>query len=152
MSDLPTAPPAFDSSAPSVKPSVGRGADVGASCGLVLLELIAVAVIVVVWPFLDQFDLDPATDNESPSLWRYLPALGAVGVLAFAAAVIASRARATVTAVSQGAMAVLVVLGFFAGAALQSHEDEKNLPVPAPTGPVGCRSGGDSGECARYGG
>ncbi|MEU0522189.1 DUF6234 family protein [Streptomyces niveus] len=152
MSDLPIAPPAFDSSDPSVKPPVERGADVGVSCGLVLLELIALAVIVVLWPFLDHFNLDPATNVEPRSLWRYLPALGAVGVLAFAAAVIASRARATVTAVSQGAMAVLIAFAFFAGAALQSHQDEKERPVPAPTGPVGCRSGGDNSECARYGG
>lgn len=149
MSDLPSAPPVFDS---SVKPPVERGADVGVSCGLIFLQLIALAVIVVVWPFLDHFDLDPATSVEPASIWRYLPALGAVGVLAFVAAVIASRARATVTAVSQGAMAVLVALAFFAGAALQSHEDEKERPVPAPTGPVGCRSGGDNSECAQYGG
>ncbi|MFB8348954.1 DUF6234 family protein [Streptomyces niveus] len=152
MSHLPIAPPAFDSSDPSVKPPVGRGTDVGVSCGLVLLELIALAVIVVLWPFLDHFNLDPATNVEPRSLWRYLPALGAVGVLAFAAAVIASRARATVIAVSQGAMAVLIAFAFFAGAALQSHQDEKERPVPAPTGPVGCRSGGDNSECARYGG
>ncbi|TXL89837.1 hypothetical protein EW053_12450 [Streptomyces sp. IB2014 016-6] len=152
MSDLPIAPPALDSAGPSVKPPVQRGADVGVSCGLVLLELIALAVIVVLWPFFDHFDLDPATSVESHSLWRYLPALGAVGVLAFVAAVIASRARATVTAVTQGVMAVLVVFAFFAGAALQSHQDEKERPVPAPTGPVGCRSGGDNTECARYGG
>ncbi|WP_405792078.1 DUF6234 family protein [Streptomyces sp. NBC_01506] len=149
MSNLPVAPPAFDA---SVNSRVGRGPDVGITCGLVFLELIAVAVIVVVWPFLDHFDLDPATSVESVSLWRYLPALGGVSVLAFAGAVIASRARATVTAVSQGSMAVLVALVFFAGAALQSHEDEKNRPVPAPTGPVGCRSGGDNSECERYGG
>ncbi|MFD6993921.1 DUF6234 family protein [Streptomyces sp. NPDC059943] len=152
MSDLPIAPSAFDSSDSSVRPPVGRGADVGVSCGLVLLELIALAVIVVLWPFFDHFDLDPATSIESHSLWRYLPALGGVGVLAFVAAVIASRARATVTAVSQGAMAVLIVFAFVAGAALQSHQDEKDRPVPAPSGPVGCRSGGDNSECARYGG
>lgn len=152
MSDLPIAPPVFDSSGSSVKPPVQRGADVGVSCGLLVLELVAVAVIVVVWPFFDHFDLDPATSAESPSLWRYLPALGGLGVLAFAGAVIASRARATVTAVSQGAMAVLIVFAFFAGAASQSHQDEKDRPVPAPTGPVGCRSGGDNSECARYGG
>ncbi|MEV8362238.1 DUF6234 family protein [Streptomyces niveus] len=70
-----------------------RGADVGASCALVFLELLALAVIVVVWPFLDHFDLDPASDAEMVSLWRYLPALGGVAVVAFVAAVLAGRAR-----------------------------------------------------------
>ncbi|MFD3520095.1 DUF6234 family protein [Streptomyces sp. NPDC058653] len=149
MSELPVAPPAFDT---PVKRRTERGPDVGASCALVFLELIAVAVIVLLWPFFDHFDLDPATDIEPVSLWRYLPALGGVGLVAFVAAVVASRARATVTAVSQGVMAALIAFGFFAGAALQSHEDERNRPVPAPSGPVGCRSGGDNSECARYGG
>lgn len=149
MSNLPEAPPAHDA---SVKPRPGRGADVGASCALVFLELVAVAVIVVVWPFFDHFDLDPAPDAEAVSLWRYLPALGGVAVVALVAAVIAGRARATVTVVSQGSAAVLVALAFFAGAALQSYEDERSRPVPAPSGPVGCRSGGDNSECARYGG
>lgn len=149
MSNLPVAPLAFDA---SVKPRVGRGPDAGVSCALVFLELVAVAVIAVVWPFFDHFDLDPASDIGTVSLWRYLPALGGVAVVALVAAVLAGRARATVTVVSQGSMAVLVALAFFAGAALQSHEDERNRPVPAPTGPVGCRSGGDNSECARYGG
>ncbi|WP_405607759.1 DUF6234 family protein [Streptomyces sp. NBC_01511] len=149
MSELPVAPPAFDS---PVKPRPAGGPDVGVSCALVALEVIALAVIVALWPFFDHFDLDPATTIERASLWRYLPALGGVGVLACVAAVIAARGRATVTAVSQGSMAVLITLAFFAGAALQSHRDEKDRPAPAPTGPVGCRSGGDSSECARYGG
>ncbi|MFI6082865.1 DUF6234 family protein [Streptomyces sp. NPDC051217] len=149
MSDLPLAPPAFDA---SVKSRTERGPDVGASCALVFVELVAVAVIVVLWPFFDHFDLDPAASAESASLWRYLPALGGVGLVAFLAAVVASRARATVTAVSQGATALLIACAFFAGAALQSHEDERNRPVPAPSGPVGCRSGGDNSECAQYGG
>ncbi|MFD3488378.1 DUF6234 family protein [Streptomyces sp. NPDC058665] len=149
MNDLPVARPAFDG---SVKPRTERGPDIGASCALVFLELLAVAVIVVLWPFFDHFDLDPATSVDSISIWRYLPALGGVGLVAFAAAVIASRARAIVTAVSQGAMALLIALAFFAGVGLQAHEDARNRPVPAPTGPVGCRSGGDNSECARYGG
>ncbi|MFB7703963.1 DUF6234 family protein, partial [Streptomyces niveus] len=77
MSNLPVAPPAFDA---PVKARVQRGPDVGASCALVFLELLALAVIVVVWPFLDHFDLDPASDTETVSLWRYLPALGGVAV------------------------------------------------------------------------
>ncbi|WP_189107285.1 DUF6234 family protein [Streptomyces camponoticapitis] len=149
MSEPPIAPPAFDA---PVKPRPERGPDVGASCALMFVELVAVAVIVVLWPFFDHFDLDPAASVEAASLWRYLPALGGVGLVAFLAAVVASRARATVTAVSQGAMAMLIACAFFAGAALQAHEDERNRPVPAPTGPVGCRSGGDNSECARYGG
>ncbi|MGW6306611.1 DUF6234 family protein [Streptomyces niveus] len=126
MSNLPVAPPAFDA---PVKARVQRGPDVGASCALVFLELLALAVIVVVWPFLDHFDLDPASDIETVSLWRYLPALGGVAVLAFVATVLAGRARATVTVVSQGSMAVLVTLAFFAGAALQSHQDARDCPV-----------------------
>ncbi|MFE3121296.1 DUF6234 family protein [Streptomyces niveus] len=126
MSNLPVAPPAFDA---PVKARVQRGPDMGASCALVFLELLALAVIVVVWPFLDHFDLDPASDTETVSLWRYLPALGGVAVVAFVATVLAGRARATVTAVSQGAMAVLVTLAFFAGAALQAHQDARDRPV-----------------------
>ncbi|EST33247.1 DUF6234 family protein [Streptomyces niveus] len=68
-------------------------------------------MIVVVWPFLDHFDLDPASDTETVSLWRYLPALGGVAVVAFVATVLAGRARATVTVVSQ------------------AHQDARDCPV-----------------------
>ncbi|MEU9984223.1 DUF6234 family protein [Streptomyces sp. NPDC050856] len=153
MSNLPIAPPAHDA---SVKPPAGRGADVGMSCLLVFVELAALAVILIIWPFLDHFDLarDPDEPVEPVSMWRYLPAVGGVGLLALVAAVIASRARAVVTVVSQGAMAVLVTLLVFGGGTLQDRLDEHDgRPLPAPTSGVpGCRSGGSNSECAKHGG
>ncbi|MET9800146.1 DUF6234 family protein [Streptomyces sp. NPDC006368] len=150
MSNVPGPPAAFDA---SVKPRAERGADVGASCALVFVEVAALVAILVVWPFLDHFDLDPARTMEPVSLWRYLPAAGGVGVVTVTAAVIAFRAGAVVTVVSQGVMAMVVASVVFGGGALQSHEDERDRPVPAPSGGApGCRSGGDNSECTKYGG
>ncbi|MFF7370420.1 hypothetical protein [Streptomyces tricolor] len=45
--ELPTAPPAFDATAgPGPRRRADRGADIGAGCGLVLLESVALVVIV----------------------------------------------------------------------------------------------------------
>lgn len=58
--DLPVAPPAFDATTGSGRRRrADLGADIGAGCGLVVLELIALVVVLGLW-FLSGFDLDPA--------------------------------------------------------------------------------------------
>ncbi|MFF5788056.1 DUF6234 family protein [Streptomyces sp. NPDC012693] len=49
-------------------------------------------------------------------------------------------------------MAAVVAVGIAAGATAQRYEDRPGRPAPAVTGEAGCRSGGDSGECADTGG
>ncbi|MHA4773167.1 DUF6234 family protein [Streptomyces sp. MSC1_001] len=75
-----------------------------------------------------------------------------VGALATVAAVIAFRSRAVVSAYSPCFMAAVVAVGIAAGATAQRYEDRPGRPAPAVTGEAGCRSGGDSGECADTGG
>ncbi|AOT62211.1 MULTISPECIES: DUF6234 family protein [Streptomyces] len=149
MSPLPSSPPVDPGSAgPRRRERARRGPDAAAGCVLVLLELTALAVILLAWPFLDHFELDPQAPREPFTLWRYLPAVAVLGGLVLVAAVLAARARAVVTAVSQTAMGVLIAAVLLGGTALQRHEDERGRPVPAPTGGFsGCRSGGDSDEC-----
>ncbi|WP_037673986.1 DUF6234 family protein [Streptomyces griseus] len=132
--NLPVAPPAFeDAGGPGKRGRADRGADVGAGCGLVLLELIALVVIFGLW-LLSGFDLDPGTAVEIDSLWGYLAATGGIGALAVVAAAIAARAGAVVTVVSQGVMAALICLLVFGGAMVQSHEDAVCRDTPAASG------------------
>ncbi|MEU2182680.1 DUF6234 family protein [Streptomyces thermolilacinus] len=148
MRNLPSASPVAPGSAPTPRRArAARGADIAMSCALVLLELVALAAVLLVWPFLDHFELDPQAAREPFTLWDYLPAVAVLGGLVLLAAALAARARATVTVVSQLVMGVLVAGVLFGGVALQRHEDERNSPVPAPTGFTGCRSGGDSSDC-----
>ncbi|CAL9587891.1 DUF6234 family protein [Streptomyces sp. enrichment culture] len=148
MRNPPSASPVAPDPVPTPRRArADRGADIAASCALVLLELAALAVILLVWPFLDHFELDPQADRKPFTLWDYLPAVAVLGGLVLLAAVLAARARATVTVVSQLVTGVLVAAVLFGGVALQRHEDERNRPVPAPTGFTGCRSGGDLGDC-----
>lgn len=148
MSIPPSAAPVPpDSAPPPRRAGAGRGGDIASCCALVLLELLALAAILLVWPFFDHFELDPQAPRETFSLWRYLPAVGVLGALVFLAAALAARSRATVTAVSQLVMGVLIAAVLLGGAALQHREDEWHRPVPAPTGFTGCRSGGDSADC-----
>ncbi|MEU3823653.1 DUF6234 family protein [Streptomyces sp. NPDC030392] len=148
MSTPPPVPPVPpDPAVPPGPAKADRGGDIASGCALVLLELVALAAILLAWPFLDHFELDPQAPRETFSLWRYLPAVGVLGALVFLAAALAARARATVTAVSQLVMGVLIAAVLVGGAALQRHEDERSRPVPAPTGFTGCRSGGDSADC-----
>lgn len=148
--DLPSAPVAFDD---SVRPHAGRGADVGAAVGLLLLEVLVLLVIFGVW-LVTGVSLDPGRTVSPDPLWGYLVAAGVVGALAVVAAVIASRSRAVVTVWTQCFMAVVVVAGVVGGVAVQQHEDATDHPAPAPafTGEAGCRSGGDNSECAGTGG
>ncbi|MFG2606859.1 DUF6234 family protein [Streptomyces sp. NPDC048514] len=132
--NLPVAPPAFDATTgPGQRHRADRGADIGAGCGLVFLELIALAVIFGLW-FLSGFNLDPAKTVTTDSLWKYLTAAGGVGLLAIAAATIAARAGAVVTVVGQAIMAVLICVLVFGGAAAQAHQDRLCRDIPSATG------------------
>lgn len=129
-----------------------RGADIGAGCGLLVLELALLVVIFGAW-LLTGVSLDPAEQGGTAPLSGYLPWAGGVGLLAFVATVIAARAKAVITVIGQGFMAVLVAVVIAGGMAAQRHEDRLDPPATErPDTVVGCRSGGDSRECARSGG
>ncbi|GGV45356.1 DUF6234 family protein [Streptomyces spectabilis] len=146
--DLPIAPPAFDASA---RTRADTGPDVGAAVGLLVAEVLVLAGIVAVW-IASGLTFDPAADAEFDRLDGYLAASACVGGLALLATVVAIRVRAPVTAWSQGFMVVVIAAAVLAGFSYQRHEDEVRGPAPAWTGQVGCRSGGDSDECAATGG
>ncbi|MFF4018117.1 DUF6234 family protein [Streptomyces sp. NPDC001843] len=132
--NLPVAPPAFDATTgPQRSDHADRGADIGAGCGLVLLELIALVVIFGLW-FLSGFNLDPAKTVHTDSLWGYLAAAGGVAVLAVAADGVAARAGAVATVASQGVMAALICVILFGGAAAQSHQDRLCRDIPTASG------------------
>ncbi|MFJ8095777.1 DUF6234 family protein [Streptomyces griseofuscus] len=119
--DLPVAPPAFDATTgPRQRGRADLGADIGAGCGLVFLELVALAVIFGLW-FLSGFNLDPGRTVTTDSLWGYLAAAGGVGVLA-------------VAVVTQAGMAALICVLVFGGAAAQSHQDRLCRDHPSATG------------------
>ncbi|MBW1596630.1 DUF6234 family protein [Streptomyces sp. JJ38] len=123
--DLPVAPPAFDATTgPRRRRRAELAADVGAGCGLVFLELVALVAIFGLW-FLSGFNLDPAENVTADPLWGYLAAAGGVGVLAVVAAVVAVRSGAVVTASTQVAMATLICVIGGGGAAVQAYEDEQ---------------------------
>ncbi|MEV5386497.1 DUF6234 family protein [Streptomyces sp. NPDC052721] len=133
--DLPVAPPAFDATtgpAPHRR-RADRGADVGAGCGLVFLELVALVVIFGLWA-LSGWTLYTAETVTTDPLWNYLAAAGGVGVLALAAGLIAARSGAVVTAVTQAVTAALVCLIVFGGAAAQSHQDQVCRDLPSASG------------------
>jgi len=132
--NLPTAPPAFDATdGPKRHHRADLGADIGAGCTLVVLELIALVVIFSLW-FLSGFDLDPAKTVTADSLWGYLTAAGGVGVLAIVGAAIAAYARAIATVISQGVMALLICVIVFGGATMQSHQDAVCRDTPSASG------------------
>jgi steroid 5-alpha reductase family enzyme len=129
--NLPIAPPAFDATTgPRPRHRADRGADIGAGCALVVLELIALAAIFGLW-FLSGIDLDTGTTVGVDPLWGCLTAAGAVGLLTVLAAAVAARAGAVVTVVSQGVMATLVCVIVFGGTAAQSHEDAQCRRTPS---------------------
>lgn len=137
--NLPAAPPAFDATTgPGPRRRADRGADIGAGCGLVLLELITLVVIFGLW-FLSGFNLDPAKSVTTDPLWNYLAAAGGVGLLAVAAAAIAAWAGAIVTVVSQALMAALICIVVFGGVEVQFHQDQRCRDVPSA---VGCKGHG----------
>lgn len=139
--DLPVAPSAFDGvTGTGRRRRADLGADIGAGCGLVLLELIALAVIFGLW-FLAGVSLDPAESVSPEPLWNYLAAVGGVGVLAGVAAAVAARVRAWVTVVGQAVVVGLVCVVVFGGVELQSHQDRRCRDVPAATGCTGSDQG-----------
>ncbi|MFF5900239.1 DUF6234 family protein [Streptomyces argenteolus] len=148
--DLPTAPAAFDD---SVRPRAGRGADVGTAVGLLLLEVLALSGTFGVW-LMSGVSLDPSKRASPGPLEGCLLAAGVVGTLTVVAAVIAVRSRAVVTAWIQCFLAVVVVAGVTGPVTVQRHEKHTEHPAPLPvfTGEAGCRSGGDTNECAGTGG
>lgn len=132
--DLPVAPPAFDdTNGTGRRRRADLGADIGAGCGFVLLELIALVVIFGLW-FLSGFNLDPAESVSPDPLWDYLAAVGGVGVFAVVAAAVAARAGAVVTVVGQAVMVGLVCVVVFGGVALQGHQDQRCRDVPSAVG------------------
>ncbi|WP_225808148.1 DUF6234 family protein [Streptomyces spinosus] len=132
--DLPVAPPAFDATTgPGPRRRADRGADVGAGCGLVFLELVALVVIFGLWA-LSGWTFDTAETVTTDPLWNYLAAAGGVGVLALVAGLVAARAGAVVTVAGQAVMAVLVCLLVLGGAAAQSHEDQVCRDLPTASG------------------
>ncbi|MGV4981244.1 DUF6234 family protein [Streptomyces sp. NRAIS4] len=139
--NLPVAPPAFDATDdPRQRDRADTGADIGAGCGLVFLELTALAVDFGLW-FLSGFNLDPAKTVKTDSLWGYLTAAAGVAAFALVAALIAARARAFVTVVSQLVMAVLITVVVSAGALAQSHDDASRA------GGYSCHSLPDAAHC-----
>lgn len=150
---LPSAPPAFDASNDT---GADRRADITAAVGLFLLEGAVLVVVFGAW-LLSGVSFFPAggTEAEPDRLDGYLIAAGAVGLFAVLAAAAACRKRAVATAWSQGFMAALIAAAVFCGPAYpdRKQEREQERPAPASTwqGQVGCRSGGDSDECAGTG-
>ncbi|ANP51350.1 hypothetical protein J2Z21_002876 [Streptomyces griseochromogenes] len=127
-------PPAFDAGTGTRPRHRGDlGADIGAGCGLVFLELITLVSIFGVW-FLSGLNLDPAKTLHTDSLWGYLVAAGGAGVFAIAATAIAARAGAVVTVVGQGVRATLICLIVRSGATAQSHRDGFCRDMPSAAG------------------
>ncbi|MFI9809083.1 DUF6234 family protein [Streptomyces sp. NPDC052301] len=132
--NLPIAPPAFDATTgPQPRHRADRGADIGAGCGLVALELLALVAIFGLW-FLSGFELDPTRTVHTDSLWNYLAAAGGVGLLALVAAAIAARAGAVVTVVAQATTAALICVIVGGGATAQSHQDRLCHDMPSAAG------------------
>ncbi|MFI7349125.1 DUF6234 family protein [Streptomyces sp. NPDC049936] len=131
---LPAAPSAFDATTGPGQPRrADRGADIGAGCGLVFVELIILLVIFGLW-FLSGFNLDPAESVTTDPLWNYLAAAGGVGVLTVVAAALAARIGAIVTVVTQAVMAALICIVVFGGVEVQSHQDQRCRDVPSAAG------------------
>ncbi|MFD0418810.1 DUF6234 family protein [Streptomyces sp. NPDC127108] len=148
---LPSAPPAFDASNDT---GADRRADITTAVGLFLLEGAVLFVVFGAW-LLSGVSFFPAggTEVEPDRLDGYLMAAGVVGLFAVLAAVVAFRKRAVATAWSQGFMAALIAAGVLCGPAYPERTRERERPEPVSTwqGQVGCRSGGDSDECAGTG-
>ncbi len=141
--NLPVAPPAFDATrGPRRRDRADTGADIGAGCGLVLLELTALVVDFGLW-FLSGVTLDPVEIIEADPLWGYLTAAAGVAAFTLVAALVAARARAVVTVVGQLVMAVLITVVICAGVLAQAHDDSAadDGARSCPTGPATPRCG-----------
>lgn len=136
--NLPIAPPAFDATTgPKQRHRADPGADIGAACGLVVLELLALGLTFGLW-FLSGINLDEGKTAHVDSLWGYLAVAGGVGAVTVVAAAVAARLGAVVTVISQVVMAVLVCACVFGGAAMQSRDDARCGDVAGVVGAVGC--------------
>ncbi|WP_435866943.1 DUF6234 family protein [Streptomyces xanthochromogenes] len=100
---------------------------------LVLLELAALAICVVMWPFIDHFELDSEAPQHPWAFWDYAPAIDVLGAVVVVVGVVAVKGRATITAVSQLVIALLVAAVLAVGSVAQLHDD-KRQPAPAPGG------------------
>ena len=134
MSKLPAAPPVDSAAYWDARDRLHRGADAAIGCALVLLELVALAVCLVVWPVFDHFELDPKAPQLPYIFWDYAPAIATIGAVVVVAGALAAKGRATITAVSQILMGLLVAAVFAVGSAAQQHEDDRTKPASAPTG------------------
>ncbi|MFD9909190.1 DUF6234 family protein [Streptomyces sp. NPDC059063] len=146
--NLPTAPPAVDA---SVRARAGLGADLGAAVGLLVLEGILLAADLGAW-FLSGVSLDPEEGFHPDPLGGYLVFAGVVGLLAALAAVVGFRSRAVVATWSQGFAVVVIAVALVGVVSAQRPEERPEAPASEWSGQVGCRSGGDSHECAGTGG
>ncbi|MEV6046892.1 DUF6234 family protein [Streptomyces xanthochromogenes] len=133
MSNLPTAPPVDPLAYWDVPDRLHRGADAAIGCVLMLLELVALAICVVVWPFIDHFELDSQAPQHPWVFWDYAPAIAVLGAVVVVVGVVAVKGRATITAVSQLLIALLVAAVLAVGSVAQLHDD-KRQPAPAPAG------------------
>uniref|UniRef100_A0AAU2VF51 DUF6234 family protein n=1 Tax=Streptomyces sp. NBC_00003 TaxID=2903608 RepID=A0AAU2VF51_9ACTN len=132
MSNLPPAPPVDPAAYWDVPERLHWGADAAIGCVLVLLELVALAFCVVVWPFIDHFELDPQAPQHPYVFWDYAPAIAVVGVVVVIVGVLAVKGRATITAVSQLLMALLVAAVLAVGSVAQHHDDRVQSAPAAP--------------------
>ncbi|WP_052867601.1 DUF6234 family protein [Streptomyces niger] len=98
-------------------------------------------------------DFAAAADAAADATVGGLIAVGVLAVLTAVASYRLFRTRRPIAAVAQAVAAAVLVFGALAGAALEYHERHRKTVSPAEhRGPVGCRSGGDSGECRDSGG
>ncbi|MFE9411618.1 DUF6234 family protein [Streptomyces sp. NPDC006704] len=133
MSNLPPAPPVPPSAYGDVPDRLHRGADAAIGCALGLLELVALAVCVVVWPFIDLFELDPQAPQHPYVFWHYAPAIAVLGGVVVIVGLVAIKGGAPITAVSQLLMALLVGAVLVLGSVAQQHDDDKFRSAPEPT-------------------
>ncbi|MFG3280711.1 DUF6234 family protein [Streptomyces sp. NPDC048111] len=131
MNYLPPAPPVKRADHWDVPDRLHRGADAAIGCVLILLELVALAICVVAWPFVDHFELDPQAPYRPYVFWDYAPAIAGVGAVVVVIGVISVKGRATITALSQLLMALLVAAVLVFGSVAQQHDDERRS-APAP--------------------
>ncbi|MFE4858420.1 DUF6234 family protein [Streptomyces sp. NPDC056670] len=134
MSNLPAAPPVDSAVYRDTPDHLHRGADAAIGCALVLFELVALMVCVAVWPFVDHIEHDPAAPQRPYVFWDYAPAIGILGAVVVVIGVLAAKGRATITAISQIMVGLLVAAVLVVGSVAQRHEDHRNNSAPAPTG------------------
>ncbi|MET9608947.1 DUF6234 family protein [Streptomyces sp. NPDC006512] len=109
-------------------------ADIATAFGLILVELLALALLFVVWA-LSGFDLNPDNPPSTHPVWGYLVGAGVLVVLMARSGLRASRRGAGVTATTQAVMAMGTVTLIVAAAYYQVREDTPPPPSPCLTSP-----------------